>query len=65
MSSLPMPAELAPLHRNLDGEPATGCFNYASIVGMLHYLNHTRHPPRLRLRNPSMCSIHFQANTLS
>ncbi|KAL7529265.1 hypothetical protein ACHAWF_002908 [Thalassiosira exigua] len=41
-SSLPTPAEQAPLPRDLDGEPATGCFNYASIVGMLHYLNHTR-----------------------
>ncbi|KAL7555000.1 hypothetical protein ACHAWF_018958 [Thalassiosira exigua] len=36
------PAEQAALPRDVDGEPATGSFNYASIVGMLHYLNHTR-----------------------
>ncbi|KAL7554972.1 hypothetical protein ACHAWF_018568 [Thalassiosira exigua] len=36
------PAEQAALPRDADGEPATGSFNYASIVGMLHYLNHTR-----------------------
>jgi hypothetical protein len=36
------PAEQAPLPRDVDGEPATGCFNYPSIIGMLHYLNHTR-----------------------
>ncbi|KAL7536615.1 hypothetical protein ACHAWF_005516 [Thalassiosira exigua] len=41
-SSLPTPTEQAPLPGDLDGEPPTGCFNYASIVGMLHYLNHTR-----------------------
>ena len=39
---LATPAEQAPLPRNLDGEPATGSFNYPSVIGMLHYLNHTR-----------------------
>ena len=35
------PAEQSPLPRDVDGEPATGCFNYPSIIGMLHYLNRT------------------------
>ncbi|KAL7523802.1 hypothetical protein ACHAWF_000673 [Thalassiosira exigua] len=39
-SSLSTPAEQTPLPCGLDGEPATGCFNYASNVGMLYYLNH-------------------------
>ncbi|KAL7546314.1 hypothetical protein ACHAWF_009641 [Thalassiosira exigua] len=41
-SSLSTSAEQTPLPRNLDEEPATRCFNYVSIIGMLHYLNHTR-----------------------
>ena len=36
------PAETAALPRDMDGEPATESFNYKSVVGMLHYLNHTR-----------------------
>ena len=36
------PAEKAALPRDVDGAPATGSFNYKSVVGMLHYLNHTR-----------------------
>ncbi|KAL7529438.1 LOW QUALITY PROTEIN: hypothetical protein ACHAXR_002968 [Thalassiosira sp. AJA248-18] len=36
------PAEKAALPRDVDGKPATGCFNYPSIIGMLHYLNHTQ-----------------------
>ena len=37
------PAEGAPLVKDADGEPATGAFNYSSVVGMLLYLSgHTR-----------------------
>ena len=36
------PAEQAALPRDSDGESATGCFNYPSVIGMMHYLNHTR-----------------------
>ena len=35
------PTELAALPRDMDGEPATETFNYKSVVGILHYLNHT------------------------
>ena len=41
-TSCSTPAEKAALPRDKDGEPATGSFNYKSVVGMLHYLNHTR-----------------------
>ena len=41
-TSVSTPAEKAPLGRDIDGAPATGCFNYPSVIGMLHYLNHTR-----------------------
>ncbi|KAL7548588.1 hypothetical protein ACHAWF_011864 [Thalassiosira exigua] len=41
-TSATTPAEQAALPRDVGGEPATGRFNYASVVGMLHYLNHTR-----------------------
>ncbi len=36
------PAEKAPLARDLDGAPATETFSYPSVIGMLHYLGHTR-----------------------
>ena len=41
-TSCTTPAETAALPRDMDGAPATGCFNYKNVVGMLHYLNHTR-----------------------
>ena len=41
-TSCSTPAESAALPRDMDGEPATGIFNYKSVVGMMHYLNHTR-----------------------
>jgi transposase InsO family protein len=37
------PAELSPLPKDADGEPAVGNFNYAAVVGMLLYLSgHSR-----------------------
>ena len=33
------PASREPLFKDLDGPPATGEFNYASVVGMLLYLS--------------------------
>ncbi|KAL7547639.1 hypothetical protein ACHAWF_010922 [Thalassiosira exigua] len=41
-TSATTPAEQAALPHDVDGEPATGRFNYASVVRVLHYLNHTR-----------------------
>ena len=40
-TSCSTPAEKFALARDMDGAPATGIFNYKSVVGMLHYLNHT------------------------
>ena len=38
-----MPAEHAPLTKDEDGPPASGSFNYTSVVGMLLYLSgHSR-----------------------
>ena len=42
-TSCSTPAETAALPCDKHGGPASGSFNYTSIVGMLHYLNHT-HP---------------------
>jgi hypothetical protein len=37
------PAEARPLPRDINGNPASGTINYASVVGMLLYLSgHTR-----------------------
>merc|ERR1712127_261568 len=36
------PAEKAPLARDLDGAAARESFSYPSVIGMLHYLGHTR-----------------------
>jgi hypothetical protein len=36
------PAETAALGRDVDGEEASGNVNYASVVGMLLYLGHSR-----------------------
>jgi hypothetical protein len=36
------PAEKAALGRNVDGSDASGSINYASVVGMLLYLGHSR-----------------------
>ena len=41
-TSVLAPTEKAHFGRDIDGAPATGCFNYPSVIGMLHYLNHTR-----------------------
>jgi hypothetical protein len=36
------PAEKAALGRDVDGSPASGQVNYASVIGMLLYLSHSR-----------------------
>jgi hypothetical protein len=36
------PAEKAALGRDVDGFPASGQVNYASVIGMLLYLGHSR-----------------------
>jgi hypothetical protein len=36
------PAEKAALGRDVDGSPASGQVNYASVIGMLLYLGHSR-----------------------
>jgi hypothetical protein len=36
------PAETAALGRDIDGKEASGCINYASVVGMLVYLRHSQ-----------------------
>jgi hypothetical protein len=36
------PADKAALGRDLDGQPASGNVNYASVIGMLLYLGHSR-----------------------
>jgi hypothetical protein len=36
------PAETAALARDIDGKEASGSINYASMVGMLLYLGHSR-----------------------
>ncbi len=36
------PAETAALASNIDGKEASGSINYASMVGMLLYLGHSR-----------------------
>eukprot|EP00804_Cyclotella_cryptica_P021898 CCRYP_000848-RA/>CCRYP_000848-RA protein AED:0.35 eAED:0.26 QI:0/0/0/1/1/1/3/0/651 len=37
------PAETSPLPKDVDGQPASGSFNYAAVVGMLLYLSgHSR-----------------------
>ena len=41
-TSCSTPADKVALALDMDGAPATGIFNYKSVVGMLHYLNHTR-----------------------
>ena len=42
-TSCDTPAETAPLPRDVDGPPASGTLNYASVVGMLLYLTgHSR-----------------------
>lgn len=42
-TSRPTPCHKTPLTKDLDGDPATGNFSYASVVGMLLYLaGHTR-----------------------
>ena len=41
-TAISTPAEQAALPRDPDGDPATEVFNYPSVIGMLHYLNHTR-----------------------
>jgi hypothetical protein len=35
------PAEMAAIGCDIDGKEASGCINYASIVGMLLYLGHS------------------------
>ncbi len=35
------PAEKATLGRDVDGSPASGQVNYASVIGMLLYLGHS------------------------
>jgi hypothetical protein len=37
-----MPANTNALGKDLDGPPASGDINYASVIGMLLYLNHCR-----------------------
>jgi hypothetical protein len=37
------PVEMAALGRDVDGSPASGQVNYASVIGMLLYLGHS-HP---------------------
>jgi len=39
---LQTPADKAALGRDLDGQPASGNVNYASVIGMLLYLGHSR-----------------------
>ena len=41
-TSLSTPAEQAALPRDKDGSRASGSINYPSVIGMLHYLGHTR-----------------------
>jgi hypothetical protein len=42
-TALRTPAEASPLPKDADGEPASGTFNYAAVVGMLLYLSgHSR-----------------------
>ena len=41
-TSISTPAESAALPRDIDGQPASGSINYASVIGMLLYLGHTR-----------------------
>jgi hypothetical protein len=36
------PAKSAALGRDIDGKVASGSINYASVVGMLQYLGHSR-----------------------
>ncbi len=36
------PAEKAALGKDVDGPPASGQINYASVIGMLLYLGHSR-----------------------
>ena len=45
-TAISTPAEAAPLPKDADGEPASGSFNYAAVVGMLLYLSgHSRPSP--------------------
>ena len=41
-TSVSTPAKKAPLAQDLDGAKATKSFSYPSVIGILHYLNHTR-----------------------
>jgi histone deacetylase 1/2 len=42
-TAISTPAEASPLPKDADGEPASGTFNYAAVVGMLLYLSgHSR-----------------------
>ena len=41
-TSCSTPADKVALARDMGGDPATGIFNYKSVVGMLHHLNHAR-----------------------
>jgi hypothetical protein len=36
------PAEMAALGHDIDGKEASGCINYASVIGMLLYLRHSQ-----------------------
>jgi hypothetical protein len=41
-TAVAMPAEKAALGKDVDGPPASGQINYASVIGMLLYLGHSR-----------------------
>ena len=42
-TAMSTPAEATPLTKDKDGDPASGSFNYAAVVGMLQYLSgHSR-----------------------
>jgi histone deacetylase 1/2 len=42
-TAISTPAEASPLPKDVDGEPASGTFNYAAVVGIMFYLSgHSR-----------------------
>ena len=41
-TSISTPAESVAFPRDIDGQPASGSINYASVIGMLLYSGHTR-----------------------
>jgi hypothetical protein len=43
-TALSTPAEATPLTKDIDGDPASGSFNYAAVIGMLLYLSRHSRP---------------------